>query len=208
LVEATMTGQFKQLKAVRLRLAGGADVAVASDPERHSMFRRGRAMAPGKASPFPHRPDATVISESIPLFYIAQNKNGFWLAREANGRAGGLFLLKRSAEHFASANCRGAGCATIVLDGPFELDLPNKGGRLTALFDVAIDRTARRLPMLAMFIRMAAVECRKLIAEVSRALASERRHREAIEHELFGGQYTLSSKNDDDLPVIGRTPSG
>jgi hypothetical protein len=32
-------------------------------------------------------------------------------------------------------------------------------------------------------------------------LASERKHRAAIEKELFRDQYTLASKNDDDLPI-------
>jgi hypothetical protein len=37
--------------------------------------------------------------------------------------------------------------------------------------------------------------------KTARALASDRRHREAIEKELFRGRYTLASKNDDELPV-------
>jgi len=51
------------------------------------------------------------------------------------------------------------------------------------------------------FALMAAEEWRKLVADVSRVFASERRHRQAIEQELFRGRYTLSSKNDDDLPI-------
>jgi hypothetical protein len=35
-----------------------------------------------------------------------------------------------------------------------------------------------------------------------RALAEERRHRMAIEREIFGGHVRLSTKNDDDLPSI------
>jgi hypothetical protein len=34
------------------------------------------------------------------------------------------------------------------------------------------------------------------------AFAEERRHRMAIERELFGGRIRLSSKNDDDLPSV------
>lgn len=55
--------------------------------------------------------------------------------------------------------------------------------------------------LVACFARMAGAEWRKLVADVSRALTSKRRHREAIERELFGGQYMLLSKNDDDLPI-------
>jgi hypothetical protein len=51
------------------------------------------------------------------------------------------------------------------------------------------------------FIGSAITEWRKLITQISDAFASQRRHREAIEKELFRGQYTLSSKNDDDLPI-------
>jgi hypothetical protein len=60
---------------------------------------------------------------------------------------------------------------------------------------------ARRAPFLAAFIGMAVAEWRKLVAQVSRAVAGERRNRKAIEKELFHSQYTLSSKNDDDLPI-------
>ncbi len=49
--------------------------------------------------------------------------------------------------------------------------------------------------------RMAAAEWRNLVQQISRALASERRNREAIEKELFHGEYMRVSKNDDDLPV-------
>jgi hypothetical protein len=45
---------------------------------------------------------------------------------------------------------------------------------------------------------------RKLVAQISRVLEGERRHRAAIEQELFCGRYMLASKNDDDLPI----PSG
>jgi hypothetical protein len=34
------------------------------------------------------------------------------------------------------------------------------------------------------------------------AFAEERRHRMAIEREIFGGRIKLSTKNDDDLPSI------
>jgi len=54
---------------------------------------------------------------------------------------------------------------------------------------------------LADFVGTAVTQWRKLIARMSRALAEERRNRLAIERELFHGQYWLSSKSDDDLPV-------
>ena len=41
-----------------------------------------------------------------------------------------------------------------------------------------------------------------LVARFRHAQAGECRHRTAIERELFGDRYRLSSKNDDDLPVV------
>jgi hypothetical protein len=199
--EVTMVRQLKHFNVSRPHPAGGMAFAVAGYGARPKSCRGG-AVGAGSANQFPRRPDATVISETIPLFYIAQNKNGFWLAREASARNGGLFLFRRSALRFAGEESEPSSCATMVLTEPFELDVPNQGSRLAASFDTAIDGLARHAPVLAAFIRMATAEWRKLIAEISRALASERRHREAIEQELFRGQYTLSSKNDDDLPVV------
>ena len=43
---------------------------------------------------------------------------------------------------------------------------------------------------------------RKLAQRISHAVAAERRHRRALESDLFGGRYTLCSKNDDDFPVV------
>jgi len=69
--------------------------------------------------------DPDVLSESIPAFFIGRNRAGLWVAREAKGRAGGLFLLRSSALAFARA--RSSGCALIFPTERFELDLPNQG---------------------------------------------------------------------------------
>jgi hypothetical protein len=71
--------------------------------------------------------DPSVVSEAIPAFFIGRNQAGFWVAREAKGRIGGLFLLKRSAVAFAHAQGGIAGCATIFPAERFELDLKNEG---------------------------------------------------------------------------------
>jgi hypothetical protein len=89
----------------------------------------------------------------------------------------------------------------MFLAGTFELDLPNEGGRLAALFDSAMDAMARRVPAVIGFVRSTIAKWRQLLAEISRVRASERSHRKAIERELFHGQYILASKNDDDLPI-------
>src|SRR6266478_4730962 len=75
------------------------------------------------------RLDPGIVNEAIPAFFIGRNKEGFWIARDVNGRIGGIFLLETSALSFARKNSRPAGCATIFPSGRFELDLENKGNR-------------------------------------------------------------------------------
>ena len=149
---------------------------------------------------FPRRPDLSVLSETIPLFYIAQNKHGFWVAREAEGRCGGVFLLRRSAVRFARQQSGSAGCAMMFLNEELELDIENEGDRLVEPIAALIDVATRRAPKFATFVAMAIAEWRKLVAQIAGAFAGERRNRRAIERELFRGEYTLASKNDDDLP--------
>ncbi len=149
----------------------------------------------------PPRPDSSVLNDSIPLFFIGRNAAGCWVARESEGRCGGLFLLRRSAVRYAKTSSAPAVCATMLLNTPLELDLPNRGSRLADSLAVAIAIAERYTPLLVKFLRMAAAEWRNLVQQISRALASERRNRDTIEKELFHGQYTLVSKNDDDLPV-------
>ena len=76
--------------------------------------------------------DAGIVNEAIPAFFIGRNKEGFWVARDARGQIGGLFLLENSALSFARRNSRPAGCATIFPTERFELDLENKGNPLVA----------------------------------------------------------------------------
>ena len=67
---------------------------------------------------------------------------------------------------------------------------------------------ANRLPQpslrqrFAAFVAKAVRPARTLAARFSCALAEHRMHRAAIELELFRGRYKLSTKNDDDLPVV------
>jgi hypothetical protein len=74
--------------------------------------------------------DPGILSESIPAFFIGRNKEGFWVARDASGRIGGIFLLANSALSFAKRNSPPTGCATIFPSERFELDLENKGNPL------------------------------------------------------------------------------
>jgi hypothetical protein len=150
---------------------------------------------------FPRRPNLQVLSENIPLFYICRNKHGFWVARDAEGRHGGLFFCKQAAFRFARWKSEPVGCAMMLLNEPIELDIENEGNRAAVPFGMAMDIMVRRAPRLTAFLGMMAAEWRKLANEVGRAFAGARKHRAAIEQELFHGQYWLSSKHDDDLPV-------
>ena len=74
--------------------------------------------------------DPTVVSASIPTFFVGRNRDGFWLARDASGENGGVFLFKRSAMAFARRVSRPQGCAMVFLSERFELDLENHGNPL------------------------------------------------------------------------------
>jgi hypothetical protein len=73
-----------------------------------------------------------IVSDEIPAFFIGRNKEGFWIARDAKGRIGGIFLLENSAVSFARTNSQPAGCVTIFPSERFELDLENRGNPLVA----------------------------------------------------------------------------
>jgi hypothetical protein len=150
---------------------------------------------------FPRRPNLQVLNETIPLFYICQNRHGFWVARDAEGRSGGLFLRKQAALRFAQRQSA-TGCAIMQLNEPAELDIANQGNRLARPLGVIIDLAQRRAPLLAAFAGMVLAEWHKLVAEISSVLASGRKHRAAAERELFHGELRLCSKGDDDLPIV------
>jgi hypothetical protein len=87
---------------------------------------------PAKPTKLPQRPDPSILSEAIPLFFIGRNKDGFWVAREAYGRIGNIFLRKQSAVRFANRSAQPRGCATMFLSERFELDVENKVNPLVA----------------------------------------------------------------------------
>jgi len=95
---------------------------------------------------FPRRPSPGAFSESIPLFFIGRNKVGLWVAREAEGRVGGIFLFRESAMRFAGKDSLPAGCATMFLAERIELDVENRGNPLVAWLDAALRRVAGLIP--------------------------------------------------------------
>jgi hypothetical protein len=76
--------------------------------------------------------EAGVVNEAIPAFFIGRNMEGFWVARDAKGQIGGIFLLEKSAVSFARQNSQPTGCATIFPAERFELDIENNGNPLVA----------------------------------------------------------------------------
>lgn len=77
--------------------------------------------------------DPDVVSTSIPAFFIGRNGAGLWVAREANGHAGGLFLFKSSAVDFANRQSKPARCALVFPAETFELDVENQGNPLIVI---------------------------------------------------------------------------
>jgi hypothetical protein len=64
------------------------------------------------------------------------------------------------------------------------------------VFMRAVTRAAERI------VRLATAKGSDLVARMRRSAEEARRHREKVEQELFRGRYHLSSKNDDDLPIV------
>jgi hypothetical protein len=89
--------------------------------------------------------DPDVVSAAIPAFFIGRNGAGLWVARDADGRAGGLFLFKSSAVDFAKRQSAPARCALVLPAEPFELDIENQGNPLVALAMRGLDRIRQRL---------------------------------------------------------------
>jgi hypothetical protein len=187
-----MIRQLKHSRALRELWLGEMHLAYAGHGQGAAAPRR--PLAVSTTTQLPRRPDSSALSEAIPLFYIGRYKSGLWVVREAAGGSGGLFLFKQSAARFARRQSEPAGCAMMFLAEPFDLDVENQGGRVAGLLAAAHKIVVR-------LIGPAVAEWRKLVAEISDAFSSHRRHRDAIEKELFRGQYTLASKNDDDLPI-------
>jgi hypothetical protein len=95
---------------------------------------------------FPQRPKSDALSESIPLFFIGRNALGFWVAREAKGRTGGVFIFRRSALRFASTNSAPAGSATMFLNERLELDVKNQGNPLATVLAGMASLLSRFIP--------------------------------------------------------------
>jgi hypothetical protein len=136
------------------------------------------------------------------LFFISPDSDGFWIAREADLQIGGIFLFRRSAMRFARRHTKPAGCATMILSEPHDLDMENRGNQFITPLRAG-KRLLRRLTLqpISLFDRVFK-KGSKLAARVARAHIAQRMHRAAIEIELYRGCYKYSSKNNDDLQAI------
>jgi hypothetical protein len=173
-------------------------LAMTKDQAKSTVRRKPRPL-PIAVQNFPRRPDASVINESIPLFYIGQNRKGRWVVRESEGRSGGLFLFKQWAVHFARRQSEPSGCAIMFLAGPVELEINSDGKCAGSVHSTELcSHHGRGDGAVAVVVRL----WRKLKSHIAHNTAAQRRNREAIERDLFGGHCTLSSKNDDDLPMV------
>jgi hypothetical protein len=118
---------------------------VVKGPQRRVDRRKPPHASANQLAEFPRRPNSQALSESIPLFFIARNEHGLWVAREAEGRTGGMFLFKRSAVRFAQSRSASGGCATMFPTERLELDVVNDGGTCAAWVDAVLRMTARHV---------------------------------------------------------------
>jgi hypothetical protein len=174
--------------------------ADASRVKHHGPARQ--PVSPTAATRLPRRPNPSILSEAIPLFFIGRNKDGFWVARDADGSVGGIFLLKRSALQFANRKTQPWGCATMFVEERFELDIENKGNPFVTRLGAAKRLVSRLAQRLAPSTGKLAAAGLMAVTRFSTALAEQRMHRTLIEAELYRNRYTHSSKNDDDLPIV------
>lgn len=76
--------------------------------------------------------------------------------------------------------------------------LPSPAGR--------VDR-ASIAPAIFRFARKALVNSARLLVRASEIFAEARMHKAMIEAELYRNRYMHTSKNDDDLPIVGSAPA-
>jgi hypothetical protein len=107
-------------------------------PLAHVSFSKSQALAqalPASTQPNCFQPlDPGVVNASIPTFFVGRNRDGFWIARDARGQHGGMFLFRNSALAFARRAAGSFGCATVFPSERFELDVENEGNPLIRYF--------------------------------------------------------------------------
>ena len=134
------------------------------------------------------RPDSSVVNSAIRVFAIGRNQAGFWVARDCDSAACGLFLSKTGAVQFAKRTSGAEAYALMFVSNGLELKphtstarawhniMPLKIGKLIARFKLEIE---------------------KLLIRPRREAAE----RDLIKQDLYWNQYRRPSKSDDDLPI-------
>ena len=121
------------MAAVRVHEQATGYVMIAM-PLAYPRFSKSPALSPALApstQPNCFQPlDPGVVSASIPTFFVGRNRDGFWIARDAKGENGGIFLFRNSALVFARRAAAPFGCATVFPSERFELDIENQGNPL------------------------------------------------------------------------------
>ena len=138
-----MARKAKEFDRVKAPLRG---VCLLVRPPPQPVGQVEQRAAGAKRESFPHRPNPQTLSETIPLYFIARNKNGFWIAREAEGRTGGIFIFQWSALRFAKKFAAPVGCATMFLPQHLELDGVNRGPKITAWLNALIGELRNIIP--------------------------------------------------------------
>lgn len=110
--------------------------------------------------------DPSVVSGTIPAFLIGRNMEGFWVARDAQGQIGGIFLLENSAVSFAKGNSVRRGCATPLLSEGFEPDFEDRGNPLARPLASWIRLMHRSQQLLATFFDKTAKVVRRISSEL------------------------------------------
>jgi len=98
------------------------------------------------------RPGPEVVNESIPVFFIGRNRDGLWVARDAEGKLGGIFWRRQSALRFANRSASPTRCALVFPQARFELDIENAGNPVVAHLGPLMRVAMRPLQRTAAFI--------------------------------------------------------
>jgi len=91
----------------------------------------------------------SIVSRTIPAFLIDRNMEGFWVARDAQGQIGGIFLLETSTASFAKGNSRR--CATPLLPEGFKPDFVSRANPMARPLTSLIRFMRRSQQMLTAF---------------------------------------------------------
>ncbi|MDH2349398.1 hypothetical protein QCM77_08960 [Bradyrhizobium sp. SSUT18] len=93
--------------------------------------------------------DPDVVSASIPAFFIGRNTAGLWIARDANGRIGGLSCSRARRSISANRQSKPARCALVFPTGTFGLDIENRGNPLIVLATRLLEGAKRLAALVA-----------------------------------------------------------